>query len=41
MIKEIVTDIDFLEKPLEKVESVEEVKELARDLLDTARHQGK
>ncbi len=38
MVREIVTDIDFLEKPLEKVESVEEVKELARDLLDTARH---
>ena len=41
MVREIVTDVDFLEKPLEKVESVEEVKELARDLLDTARHHGK
>ena len=41
MVREIVTDIDFLEKPLEKVESAEEVKELARDLLDTAKHHGK
>ena len=41
MVRKIVTDIDFLEKPLEKVESAEEVKELARDLLDTAKHHGK
>jgi len=41
MVKDIVTDIDFLEKPLEKVKSVAEVKELARDLLDTARYYGK
>ena len=41
MVRSIVTDIDFLEKPLEKAESVEEVRELARDLLDTARSHGK
>ena len=41
LCRKIVTDIDFLEKPLEKVESAEEVKELARDLLDTAKHHGK
>ena len=37
MIKEIVRDIDFLEKPLEKAESIEEVKDIIVDMLDTAR----
>lgn len=41
MVRDIVKDIDFLEKPLKKVETVEEIKELAHDLLETARHHGK
>lgn len=40
MVRDIVTDIDFLEKPLEKVEAVDEVKELAQDLLETAVYYG-
>ena len=41
MVRKIVTDVEFLGKPLEKAESLEEVKELACDLLETARHHGR
>lgn len=37
MIREIITDIEFLENPLEKVDSIKEIRELAGDLLDTAK----
>lgn len=40
MIREIVTDTELLAKPLERVESTAEIRELARDLLDTAKFHG-